>query len=174
MYWDWSSSARFNDPVCYKCKKSGRMAAECTSIHHRKLMMFGFGIPGQGFYSREVKQVDKNRYYAIFPDQSSLDTFRKLTGVELALFQTTGKRGFSPAKPIKVDEFNLLKDEPVRVRANCRDPSMLRGFVEVFFNGVGYQLKFVGEGLQKKRKGKGGSRPRKPDDKSNNRRSDYE
>lgn len=45
-------------------------------------------------------------------------------------------------EPIKVDEFSLLRDEPVRVRVNCRDPTKLRGVVEIFFNGIGYEIKF--------------------------------
>ena len=50
------------------------------------------------------------------------------------------------AEPVKVDEFSLLKDQPIRVRVNCRDPSKLRAFVEIFFNGVGYEIKIVVEG----------------------------
>ena len=50
------------------------------------------------------------------------------------------------AEPIKVDEFSLLRDEPLRVRVNCRDPARLRGFVEIFFKGVGYEMKFWTEG----------------------------
>ena len=51
------------------------------------------------------------------------------------------------AEPIKVDDFSLLRDEPIRVRVNCRDPSKLKGFVEIFFNGVGYEIRFAVEGL---------------------------
>jgi len=50
------------------------------------------------------------------------------------------------AEPIKVDEFSLLRDEPVRVRVNSRNPANLKGFVEIFFNGVGYEIKFWTEG----------------------------
>ena len=38
------------------------MAAECAGLHCKKIKMFRFGIPGQGFYSIEipdVEQVDK-------------------------------------------------------------------------------------------------------------------
>ena len=50
------------------------------------------------------------------------------------------------AEPIKVDEISLLRDEPVRVRVNSRNPANLKGFVEIFFNGVGYEIKFWTEG----------------------------
>lgn len=38
------------EPVCYKCKSKGHMAIDCKD-NSKKLKMFGFGIPGQGFYS---------------------------------------------------------------------------------------------------------------------------
>jgi hypothetical protein len=41
------------EPVCYKCKEKGHMAAECNFIK-RKIQISGFGIPGQGFYSMEI------------------------------------------------------------------------------------------------------------------------
>ena len=50
------------------------------------------------------------------------------------------------AEPIKVDEFSLWRDEPARVRVNCRNPANLKGFVEIFFNRVGYEIKFWVEG----------------------------
>jgi hypothetical protein len=51
-------------------------------------------------------------------------------------------------KPIAVDEVSLIKDGPVRVKVECRNPSRVKGFVEVFFNNVGYELKFTAEGPQ--------------------------
>lgn len=51
------------------------------------------------------------------------------------------------AEPIKVDVDSLKKEGPVRVRVNCRDPAKQHtGYVEVFFNSVGYELKFFAEG----------------------------
>lgn len=44
-----------NEPVCYKCKEKGHMAVEC-SLTKRKIQLFGFGIPGQGFYSIEIPE----------------------------------------------------------------------------------------------------------------------
>ncbi|RLN39463.1 hypothetical protein C2845_PM01G36620 [Panicum miliaceum] len=70
------------------------------------------------------------------------------------------------AEPIKVDEFSLLRDEPVRVRVNCRDPAKLRGFVEIFFNGVGYEIKIAAENSPTSIKSRGGpSGSGKSDDK---------
>ena len=40
------------------------------------------------------------------------------------------------AEPLKVDGFSLVRDEPVRVHVNYKDLSKLRGFLEIFFNGV--------------------------------------
>lgn len=38
------------DPVCYKCKEKGHMAVDCKKCS-KQLRMYGFGIPGQGFYA---------------------------------------------------------------------------------------------------------------------------
>lgn len=74
------------------------------------------------------------------------------------------------AEPIKVDVASLNKEGPVRVKVNCRDPRKLRGFVEVFFNGVGYELRFVAEGFHGKNQG--GNKGVPPDDKKDNRDND--
>ena len=42
----------------------------------------------------------------------------------------------------------------MRARVNCRDPARLRGFVEIFFNGVGYEIKFCTEGATNSMKNK--------------------
>ena len=60
------------------------------------------------------------------------------------------------AEPIKVDEFSLLRDEPVSVRVNCRDPSKIRNIVEIFFNGIGSDIKFIAKNTQGRTQGKGG------------------
>jgi hypothetical protein len=41
------------------------------------------------------------------------------------------------------------------VRVNCRNPAKLRGFIEVFFNGVGFDISFEAEGLQGRNQGWG-------------------
>jgi hypothetical protein len=193
----------------------------------RKIMMYGFGIPGQSFYSMEipdkgakvqygglivvqegeaivekleeelknlvnadwnfqVRQATRVEFRVVFPYQGSLETFSKLSDVVLAIHglrvkiskstidlatssmlqsawvQIIGVPSFAReveiikeitalvAETVKVDEFSLLRDEPVRVRINYRDSSKLRGFVEIFFNGVGYDIKFQVEGSQGK------------------------
>ena len=65
---------------------------------------------------------------------------------------------------IVVDEVSLIKEGPVRVKLQARDISKLRGFIEVFILGVGYEIKFTPES-----QGKSSVRPaptshRKPDD----------
>ena len=73
----------------------------------------------------------------------------------------------------------MLRDEPVRVRANCRDLAKLRGVVEIFFNGVGYEIKFWAEkGSSSSRNkdgvsGSGMTRDRKGPDKSNGGNQDH-
>jgi hypothetical protein len=44
-------------------------------------------------------------------------------------------------EPLVVDELSLIKEGPMRVKMNCRDPYSLRGFVKIFFNMVGYDIK---------------------------------
>jgi hypothetical protein len=51
-------------------------------------------------------------------------------------------------KPLVVDELSLIKDVLLRVKVDCHDSSRVRGFVEVFFNKIAYELKYMGEGLQ--------------------------
>ncbi|CAN6305507.1 unnamed protein product [Urochloa humidicola] len=48
-----------------------------------------------------------------------------------------------------VDELSLIKDGPVRVRIHARDIEKIRGYVEFFVDGVGYEVKFVPEFNQK-------------------------
>lgn len=48
-------------------------------------------------------------------------------------------------QPIVVDELSLVKDEPMRVKVNCRNPDAIRCTIEVFFNKEGKQIKFMAE-----------------------------
>lgn len=71
-------------------------------------------------------------------------------------------------QPVVVDELSLLREEAVRVKINCRDPSAIRCVIGIFFNKVGHEVKFVSEGslgvsLDPK---KGPPRTGKKDDKS--------
>lgn len=45
-----------------------------------------------------------------------------------------------------VDELSLIRDEPVRVKVNYRNPEAIRCVIEVFFNKEGKQIKFMAEG----------------------------
>lgn len=49
-------------------------------------------------------------------------------------------------QPIVVDELSLIRDEPARVKVICRDPSAIRCVIEIFFNKVGHEVKFISEG----------------------------
>jgi len=53
-----------NEPVCYKCKQSGHMAVDCKNVSNKRLKMYGFGIPGQGFYSIDIPEVEVKTYLA--------------------------------------------------------------------------------------------------------------
>ena len=46
------------------------------------------------------------------------------------------------AEPLVVDELSLIRAEPIRVKVRCRNPSTIKGSIEVFFNGVGVFLRF--------------------------------
>lgn len=61
------------------------------------------------------------------------------------------------AEPMNVDELSLIRTGPVRVRFRCRDPAQLRGFVEIFINGFGYEVRFVVESFKNTAKGDGPS-----------------
>ncbi|CAL4933356.1 unnamed protein product [Urochloa decumbens] len=62
-------------------------------------------------------------------------------------------------EPIKIDDFSLSRDEPVRVRINCRNPADINGYIEIFFNGVGREIRYVAEGSTGRRLPKGGGPP---------------
>jgi hypothetical protein len=46
---------------------------------------------------------------------------------------------------VVIDELCMIRFGPIRVKVNCRDPLKLRGFVRIFFNKVGYPIRFVSE-----------------------------
>jgi hypothetical protein len=221
-----------NEPLCYKCKGFGHMAAECHI--QRKMRLFGFGMPEQGFFGIDisenkeqmaglvasihvlegepdeekleeelknlvqenwefrVRRVDKFDFIASFTDKGSLENYAKLNSLEMPIYRfrvKIGKTSVDPkasaelqsvwvkifnipekarekiivkevaslvGKPVIVDELSLIKDGPVRVQVLCRDPSRIRGLVEVFFNKTGYELKFLVEGKHRKAAAAGG------------------
>lgn len=74
------------------------------------------------------------------------------------------------AEPLFVDELSLIKSEPVRVKARCRNPGAIKGSIEIIFNGVGKLIGFEVEStnLGASRGGKGGpTGSGKPEDRSN-------
>lgn len=50
---------------------------------------------------------------------------------------------------ITVDELSLIKEEPVRIKLQAREIEKIQGFVEVFIEGTGYEIKFVPEKMSK-------------------------
>lgn len=70
------------------------------------------------------------------------------------------------AEPLVVDELSLINAGPIRVRGRCRNLAAIKGQIEFFFNGVGYNVKFEGQGPQGSFKGskRGPPGPGKPDD----------
>lgn len=45
------------EPICYKCKQQGHMVVDCGKLDNQKIRLFGFGIPGQGFYSMDIPEA---------------------------------------------------------------------------------------------------------------------
>jgi hypothetical protein len=43
-----------NPPFCFRCKESGHLSAKCPKSQGTSLNMYGFGFPGQGFYSLKL------------------------------------------------------------------------------------------------------------------------
>lgn len=210
------------EQVCYKCREKGHMAADCA-MTKRKIQPFGFGIPGQGFYSidipepqvkysqttgvvqvlegvadeekinEELKLVinDKwdfqarkmfdNEYMVIFPDKGTLETFTRVANFRLSIHNLKVKiiktlvdlntssvlktcwvliSNIPPfakeeavvkeiatlvGQPLVVDELSLIREEPMRVKINCRDPLAIRCGIEIFFYKIGHTIKFVAE-----------------------------
>ncbi|KAM0880771.1 hypothetical protein ACQ4PT_033359 [Festuca glaucescens] len=49
-----------NNLICYTCKKSGHVTTSCPDVLRKKeIQIFGFGVPGQGFYALEVDVITK-------------------------------------------------------------------------------------------------------------------
>jgi hypothetical protein len=53
-------------------------------------------------------------------------------------------------EPLVVDKLGLIKTGPVRGEIICRDPHKLRGFVRIFFNLTGYEIRFLSEKYKEK------------------------
>ncbi|CAO2172928.1 unnamed protein product [Urochloa humidicola] len=66
---------------------------------------------------------------------------------------------------LAVDELSLIREGPVRVRMQAREIEKLRGYIEIFIDGVGREIKFVPE--REHGKAVAGNQPpppKKPDD----------
>lgn len=63
-------------------------------------------------------------------------------------------------EPIAVDEVSLFKVGPMRVQGRCRNPSLIKGSIEVFFNGSGIPIGFAVEDQKGPIKGGKGGPPR--------------
>ena len=57
------------EPVCYKCKLKGHMVVDCGN-NNKKIQLFSFGIPGQGFYAMEFpeEQMKKEQIVGLVKD----------------------------------------------------------------------------------------------------------
>ncbi|CAN6248592.1 unnamed protein product [Urochloa humidicola] len=51
---------------------------------------------------------------------------------------------------IAVDEVSLIKEDPVRVKLQAREIAKLRGYIEFFAGGVGYEVQFIPEMPEKR------------------------
>ncbi|CAN6166580.1 unnamed protein product [Urochloa humidicola] len=49
---------------------------------------------------------------------------------------------------VAVDEVSIIKEGPVRVKMQAREVSKLRGYIQIFIEGIGYDIKFVPEAGQ--------------------------
>jgi hypothetical protein len=55
-------------------------------------------------------------------------------------------------QPLVVDELSLVRDEPIRVKVNCRNPGATNYIIEVFFKQIVHDIKFMAEGNFGKKK----------------------
>ena len=55
-----------NPPACYKCKKIGHTGSSCPDDNKQHgLKLFGFGVPGKGFYQVQVPGMQTEQQSAI-------------------------------------------------------------------------------------------------------------
>lgn len=48
-----------NPSLCYSCHSSGHISAHCpANLMKKGVQLYGFGIPGQGFYSLHVELIE--------------------------------------------------------------------------------------------------------------------
>ncbi|OQU86815.1 hypothetical protein SORBI_3003G154450 [Sorghum bicolor] len=124
-------------------------------------------------WNYQVKQLFTNEY--MDPKATSLlqTCWVKIHNVPTIAREVAAIKGLASlvGQPLVVDELSLIRDEPVRVKINCREPAAIRCVIEIFFNKEGREIKFVAEGFEDKQliyKGNS-SGPGKYDDKRNKR-----
>ena len=72
-----------------------------------------------------------------------------------------------------VDEVSLIKDGPVRVKLRAREIASIKGFLEIFIEGVGFEIKVLPETKDKVVQPKDPSPPPKnPDDRDSSEEDD--
>jgi hypothetical protein len=130
----------------------------------------------------QARKMAHNEYMVVFPDKGSLETFSRISNLELSIYKLRvkiSKSSLDPAtssvlktcwvkisnvpsvaremtaakalaslvgQPLVVDELSLVRDEPIRVKVNCMNPGAINCIIEVFFNQVGHDIKFMAEG----------------------------
>lgn len=50
---------------------------------------------------------------------------------------------------VTVDELSVIKEEPVRIKLQAREIDKVKGYAEIFIEGVGYEIRFAPEKLAK-------------------------
>lgn len=138
--WDWQvKMIQINEYLVVLPNKQSldtfsKLSELCTTIYKLKIKV--------GRSERDPKAI--SQLQTVWMKISGLPCFAKLEDV---VKEVVGLA----AEPIIVDELSLIRTGPVRVKVRCRDPAQLRGFVEIFFNTIGYEIRFVAEGLHGKK-----------------------
>ncbi|TVU14073.1 hypothetical protein EJB05_37519, partial [Eragrostis curvula] len=240
-----------NEPFFYRCKDSGHISTNCPASKGCSMHMYGFGVPGHGFYSLKIpgfttqqpsvptglvkiitgsatekslaeelklfidsnwnwkaKRISEAEFLVVFPSQIILDTFSRgmkldmntikvevtktIIDAEASSILQTGWVKFYAIPPmakipeavkliaeligevVVIDELTLIRSGPVRVKLNCRDVSNLRGFIEVFIEKVGYEIRVVAEDFKERASGKNKPDDDKPDESDDDKHNDDE
>lgn len=142
--WDWQVKklSREEFVVNFPNKQSldifSKMSELSTTIHNIKIRVL----------KNDLDPEATGKLHMVWMKIYGMPTFAKIESVV--------KEVAAPAaEPMVVDELSLIRSGPVRVKVKCRDPAQLRGFVEIFFNSVGYEVRFLVGGFKYTSKGDG-------------------